>query len=117
MFNKTLKYFLSVWMFLAMSTSLSAEVGPQAEGSNPEAAPLDAKELILEHLKDDYEWHIATYKNKRSASLYPSYCTVKTQEHSFSLLLSLTKTTVVTKVFTSAKPGSTRKSSGDRRKR
>ncbi len=65
MFNKTLKYFLSVWMFLAMSTSLSAVVVPQAEGSNPEAAPLDAKELILEHLKDDYEWHIATYKNKK----------------------------------------------------
>jgi hypothetical protein len=64
MFSKALKYFLSVWMFLAMSTSLSAGVVPQAESPEAEAAPLDVKELILEHLKDDYEWHIATYKDK-----------------------------------------------------
>ncbi len=64
MFSKALKYFLSVWVFLAMSTSLSAGVVSQADSLEAEAAPLDVKELILEHLKDDYEWHIATYKDK-----------------------------------------------------
>ena len=64
MFSKTLKHFLCVWMFLAMSISLPAETISQAEGSDPEAVPLDVKELIIEHLKDDYEWHIATFKDK-----------------------------------------------------
>ena len=64
MFSKALKHILYVLMFLAMSVSLPAETIQQTIESDSATAPLDVKEMILDHLKDSYEWHIATYKDK-----------------------------------------------------
>ena len=65
MFSKALKHILYVLMFLAMSVSLPAETMQQTIESDSATAPLDVKEMILDHLKDSYEWHIATFKDKK----------------------------------------------------
>ncbi len=73
MFNRYLTYILFLTMMWTMNISLSAETMSQdtSQVLVSEEAPLDIKEMILQHLSDSYEWHIATYKDKHIAIPLP----------------------------------------------
>ncbi|MCR5366389.1 MAG: F0F1 ATP synthase subunit A [Prevotella sp.] len=55
-----MKQFKSICILLVMALLPM----PMLAGEEPKDEPLNISEIVLEHLADSYEWHIATYEGK-----------------------------------------------------
>ena len=55
-----MKQFKSICILLVMALLPM----PMLAGEEPKDEPLNISEIVLEHLADSYEWHIATYESK-----------------------------------------------------
>ena len=55
-----MKHFKSICILLVMALLPM----PMLAGEEPKDEPLNISEIVLEHLADSYEWHIATYEGK-----------------------------------------------------
>ena len=55
-----MKQFKSICILLVMALLPM----PMLAGEEPKDKPLNISEIVLEHLADSYEWHIATYEGK-----------------------------------------------------
>jgi len=89
--NNIMKQIQSTFI-LIMALLFSVHIS--AETNNPEQEKLDIPEIVLEHLSDSYEWHIASYEGKHisipmpiiirsSASGEWYFCTAHTLPNNF----------------------------------